>query len=60
MDQDHVYLKNYQNVNLDLIWVFKSHNFTLELHRQRAPCHLSHSLVNCTHRLSLLLSHFIH
>ena len=31
MDQPHVWLKNYQNVNLDLIWVDKLHNFTLKL-----------------------------
>ena len=30
-DQDHVWLKNYQNVNLDLIWFFKLHNFTVKL-----------------------------
>ena len=31
MDQPHVWLKNYQNVKLDLIWVDKLHNFTLKL-----------------------------
>ena len=62
MDQDHVYLKNYQNVNLDLIWVVKLHNFTLKLprvyrQRERETLHLSHALVNCSQKLSLLQSH---
>ena len=48
MDQNHVYLKNYQNVNLDLIWVFELHNFTLKLpgvYRQKERLSISHMLL---------------
>lgn len=51
MDQPHVWLKNYQNVNLDLIWVDKLHNFTLKL-REHWSTHRSLSPALCSHTCS--------